>query len=79
MSDLNLIRLLLADPLLTQSDVELFDHQALQNVESELTTDVSSCPAEAHTALFNPHIPNSFDSVSSHDPNSGMNCSACQT
>ena len=40
MSDLNRIRLLLSDPLLTMSDVELFERQARQCVSDFLPT----CP-----------------------------------
>jgi|HubBroStandDraft_6_1064221.scaffolds.fasta_scaffold9227871_1 hypothetical protein len=36
MSDMNRIRLLLADPFLTQSDVEMFEHKTGKRIAEEL-------------------------------------------
>jgi hypothetical protein len=57
MSDMNRIRLLLADPLLTQSDVELFDRMTRKRTTEDLSPQCPERQTKAPVVTFDPNMP----------------------
>jgi len=57
MSDLNHIRLLLADPLLTQSDIELFERMTGKRIAEEVSPQYPERQTKAPVLPFDPCMP----------------------
>ncbi len=73
MSDLNRIRLLLADPFLTQSDVELFERQTEPIAADDLSSECPQQNNQAPSILFElfmskPYGVSSIDEVLQESP-----------